>query len=459
MVQLLQLWSRASKNGPYVRPWGLAAPVLVLVVCLPLLRPLRSVEMSANERARLATVQSIVEYRSLAVNQSVFYPPATEEPPEGFFRGEDGQIYSTQAPTMALLLAGPYWVMHRAGMRFDTNQAVAAYLLTLIGVTLPVALAGALVYRMGRLFELHRPWRALLAFSTVFASGLVSYATVLNSHAPAAALVLGAAAAVYHGALSGRSGHGFAWLTLGGLLAGLASVTDMGAIAFLMLLIGVIFAMNWAAAMKVAGIGWYILGALPPIALHVVLTLQVTGDVRPGFLHTESGLATFARQASGEYFDDGFEEERTSLTGLVARHLIEGLLGPRGLLTHFPVLVFGVGGIGSIVARHWPRPTRVLAAVSMIGAAMIIGAYCLLKADWHQPMFSVRYFIVFMPLLVYWCGAFLRRSHTMAVWIGAGGLLGFSVLASLIGATSPFVSSGHGEYTVYAAIRALILGS
>src|SRR5918998_432817 len=105
----------------WVRPWALSAPILVLVIALPLLRPLRypvpQYRISDEEAARLATIQAIVEH-----------------------------------------------------------------------VTIPAACAAGLVYRMGRLFDLRRPWRAALAAAAVLATGLISYATVLNPHVPAATL-------------------------------------------------------------------------------------------------------------------------------------------------------------------------------------------------------------------------------------------------------------------------------
>ena len=77
---------------------------------------------------------------------------------------------------MALLLSGPYWLMHHNGLSFVRDSSVAIFWLTLIGVTIPVSIAGGLVYRMSKTFELKRPLRALLAIGVVLGSGLISYA-------------------------------------------------------------------------------------------------------------------------------------------------------------------------------------------------------------------------------------------------------------------------------------------
>ena len=66
-------------------------------------------------------------------------------------------MFSAQPPTLAVLLSGPYWVMRALGLTFATNPSLVEYLLTMLGVTLPVALAAGFVHHMGRLFELADP--------------------------------------------------------------------------------------------------------------------------------------------------------------------------------------------------------------------------------------------------------------------------------------------------------------
>src|SRR5688572_32856638 len=76
MVDTLRLWYRSREDGRVVRPWGLVAPVLVLVVCLPLLRPLiQPTSLSSNEAARLATDEAIVEQGTLSINDTSFDLP------------------------------------------------------------------------------------------------------------------------------------------------------------------------------------------------------------------------------------------------------------------------------------------------------------------------------------------------------------------------------------------------
>jgi len=89
-------------EGRHVRPWALSAPIVVLLICLPMLRPLRQPDprmMSDDEQARLATVQAIVEQHTLAIEATSF--PATHD------RIAVGpHIYSNQPPIWRFCSAG-----------------------------------------------------------------------------------------------------------------------------------------------------------------------------------------------------------------------------------------------------------------------------------------------------------------------------------------------------------------
>lgn len=458
MLEALRRWYRGSPETPYVRPWGLSAPIAVLIVCLPLLRPLWEdpTQQSDNERARLATVAAIVERKSLAIDGAQLRNIRERIClPDGNPDKSAHRSYSAQPPVLAACLAIPYWLLHRLGFTFEHNYAVTTYLLTLLGSTLPVAVAAGIVYRLGRLFELHRLWRALLAFASVFGSGLISYATVINAHAPAAALMLAACGSFYHAAIARNRGEGHSWLALAGFAAALAAVIDLGSLAFMVLLILVILAMRWSPTARVGGILWYLLGALPPLALHAALTVPITGDLLPGFLHPELRPITAVADPPPAPPDAEDEEAPAGPTAMerALLRLLDGTLGPHGLLSHFPLVLLGIGGIGVVLHRHWPFATKMLAVVTLASALIVALAYAILGADWDQPMFATRWYVPFLPMIVFWTGAWLRQGHHPAAWTAAGLLLGFSVLVSMLGATAPFVRARHGEHTAYAAAR------
>src|SRR4051794_39193629 len=90
-----------DRHGRLVRPWALLGPLVVLVISLPLLRPLRHPDprtISDEELARLATVQAMVERHTLAIDKTDFAATRLQ------VERDDGRHYSDQPPVLAALL-------------------------------------------------------------------------------------------------------------------------------------------------------------------------------------------------------------------------------------------------------------------------------------------------------------------------------------------------------------------
>ncbi|MGB7158513.1 MAG: hypothetical protein WBD40_10640 [Tepidisphaeraceae bacterium] len=462
---------RRYLTKPHVRPWALSSPVLVLIICLPLLRPLRHPDpggVSTDEIVRLATVQAIVEHHTLALDDTLKRSPG--QTISGY---HDGRRYSDQPPVMAVLLSGSYWAMHQRGLTIDENPILVPYLLTIIAVTLPVAGAAGLVYRMGRLFELKRPIRAALGAAVVLGSGLLSYGVVLNAHAPAAVLVMCSAACFVHLAISKRPVSSV-WLIVAGFCAALAATLEPAAAVFAVLLAFVPLAMRWRPTMRIGGALLYCIGATAPLVLHAVLTVPITGDFLPGMFHPELAEANDDRYAAAPDFvaagspddavtgaeDDFAQGAQQSSWWTELWHdtlrVIGALVGTHGLFSHFPVLILGLAGVGAIMHRHWPTATKVMAAATVAGASFVIITFATATPAHTGSMFAARWFVVFLPLLLFWSGVWVRRQHHAVTWSVAGILLAFSVAVTLIGATNPFPREGYDRYTAAQALQELL---
>jgi hypothetical protein len=129
------------------------------------------------------------------------------------------------------------------------------------------------------------------------------------------------------------------------------------------------------------------------------------------------------------------------------------LVGSHGIFSHFPVIVFGLIGIGSIVRRHWPATTKALAAITAASGLIIVLGWTSAEPDGRSAMFANRWFIVFLPLTLFWAGAWLRRRHSLTGYSIAAALLGISVTISIIGAADPMPRAGYSGYTALAALR------
>jgi hypothetical protein len=453
---------RAYARRKHVRPWALAGPIIVLLICLPILRPLRHPlvsQMSDDELARWATVQALVEQQSFAIDQTQFAKPLHSRKVKV---AED--FYSDQPPVLALLLSGPYWLIRKCGLNFSNNPDLVEYLLTLLAVTVPVAASAGLLYRMGRLFELRRPWRMSLALAVVLGSGLVSYATVLNPYAPAAALVLAAAAIFVQVTLVSTPLRSGGYLASAGLFASLAAAIDPAAVVFTILFIAVIIAMRWRWSVRIAGILMYAIGVVPPVLLHLSLSVPITGDWRLGLAqlpreiiygHRAPIIATPAKSIDTD--EDLLSAPPTyfQMAQAYIARLFGAFLGNHGLLTHFPILIVGGIGIVSVLRRHWPPTTKTLAVVTVAAGSIVLLRYVALPIDWRWAMFAVRWYVIFLPMVLFWAGAWLRKPHHPVAWSVVGVLLAFSITVALIGATNPMPRDGYDRYTAAAALHKL----
>jgi hypothetical protein len=468
-----------TRKRPFVRPWALATPIAVLLVCLPMLRPLRQPgRASDDEQLRLATIAALVQHRTdpsslaerLAVNTRLFILPS-------HVISVDQRIYSDQPPMLAFLLSGPALILDWLGYPLRENSVLAPYLLTLLGATLPVAAAAGLVYRMGRIFELRRQWRTALAAAVVFGTGLISYAVVLNPHVPAAVLVLASAACLIHLAASPNPSRGGAWLILAGFFAALAATIDFSAIVFLILLLVAVPAMRLPTALRIGGMILYLFGATPPILLYATLTIPLTGNLLPGSMHPELAVhrrtvveepaidaASDIAVANSPTADDDMDPNPPppSVWQKIERgftSFVGTLLGEHGLFVHFPVVILGFAGMFAVMHRHWPSTTKILAADSAVAAIFGVIVFCATRYGSANADFANRWLIVFLPFLLFWAGAWLRRPHTAPIWSLAAILLTFSVLVSLIGATDPMPVGGYSKYTAVSALRDLFKSS
>jgi len=443
--------------GPAVRPWALAAPIVVLLICLPLLRPLRHSQPATEEALCLATIQSLLDRHTLSLSPAAIGDLIDSD---GLVR-INGRYYANQPPTMAVLLTGPTWIIRKMGWDLRTDPEAVAYALTLLAVTLPVAGAAGLLYRMSRLFELNRRWRVLLAMTCIAGSGLLSYAVVLNAQAPAAALLIAAAACLIHVEASQRPRRAAGWIVLAGFCAALAMALDLIAALIAVPLLLVIITTRFSLRFRLGGVLLLVLGALPMLGLHAAFNIRVTGDLLPLPLHRELSNRLIAPRTDAPLPEEDADDviARSSAWSsfiFTCDWLTTALVGSHGLLSHFPILLLGVGGVGAVMHRHWPAPVKVLAGISLASATAAMILFCWIKRDWQDANFAISWFVPLLPLLLFWTGAWARRTHGQAAWIFAGVLLAWSVLVALIGTTNPVPREGYDGYTAGEALIRLV---
>src|SRR5690242_3038097 len=111
--------ARRFISRPFVRPWALCAPIIILLISIPMLRPLHLTDMSLlsdDEQSRLATVQAIVEQHSLAIENTDFRETRAKIVSKADAGKLPLHVYSNQPPMLSALLSGPYWVLNKMGI-------------------------------------------------------------------------------------------------------------------------------------------------------------------------------------------------------------------------------------------------------------------------------------------------------------------------------------------------------
>ena len=442
--QLLAIFLRRK-----FRPWALLTPILVLLVALPLLRPLRSPGGAAPAEAMLLDT-----VRSLSTRGSLALDPIKWANQPGTVRASNGRVYPDRPPTFAVLLAGPAWAMRKAGLKFDNDESLVAYLLTLIGTTIPVAVGASVFYRMGRLFELSRPQRAVLASLVAFGSGWISYATVLNPHAPAAAALMCACACLLWLAAAKRSIQALPICLLSGLLCATAAATSPWTLPLVLPLPLVLFAMQIPKRQKVVGFLLMTIGAAPLAWTHVAWSLDAYGSVlAPGSVSVVTEIVrpdAAAVAATSDGFDDA---EAAGRTRLAIDSLFTVTLGSHGLLSHFPLAIVGLVGLSLVLRKHWPMHAKMLAGITLAGGLVVVALVALRPSGVGGWMFAVVWFVAFAPLLTFWSGAVMRRDLTSRQWWAVAGACVASVVVSLAGALDPLPRRPYTQHTAIGAIE------
>ncbi|HEV7921339.1 MAG TPA: hypothetical protein VGR02_11180 [Thermoanaerobaculia bacterium] len=131
-----------------------------------------------NQNSQLDLTRAIVEQHSFAIDA---YAANT-----GDVSMHGGRVFSNKSPGLSLLGAIPYALIHP----FVADDAIAAWLVTLLTVVPFGALIPALLYLEGRRRGLMPLWCAAVALTIAFATQLFPYSTFFILHAPSGALML-----------------------------------------------------------------------------------------------------------------------------------------------------------------------------------------------------------------------------------------------------------------------------
>jgi hypothetical protein len=380
-----------------------------------------------NDGSRLATVECLVDYHTLAIDRSIFVhvPPCDssatlcpypDDEPALLLHGTGDKLliqehfYSDKSPVPALLMAGLYQAWQWCtGATARQRPDSFCYWMTLGSSGLAYVLAVYCIYQLGGPLRLKLPLRLGLTASFALATVALPYVRHVNNHI----LLLGVAAALFLGLARfaeemtmGRAPGRKLLLGLG-CLAGLGYSIDLGAGPALLVCTLVVVAFRCPRPGPLCA---FALTALPWLVLHHVVNYRVGGTFKPA-------------NAVPEYFEwPGCTFNPQNMTGSwlhagVADFLVYAaalLLGKRGFLGHNLPLLLALPALAVLLRRRRAEWPELLAAGAWSAGTWLL--YALTSNNSSGQCCSIRWFVPLLAPCYYVLAIFLRESGRLR-WV------------------------------------------
>lgn len=378
------------------------------------------------ENSRLATVYSLTKYGTWQIDR-----PADEKPIP-FEQGTidkvviNGHLLSSKPPMLALWMTGEYLFLNHA---FDwdldddnsLDKIVRFMTLTIVGGS--YVLIGVFFAKTQRLFKTDPLTRALLLFCVLFCTQLWGYATHLNNHVPATAMLM---MALYFaiGIIKNRR-HARLWrFAAFGLAGGLVPTLDMPATIFVAFA-GLYLLFRFPVkTLFVAGVF-----AALPLLVHAVAMWNATGSLLPVQMRDDVYLSEGSYWRNPQGIDALNEPKGT--------YLFHMTLGRCGLFSLYPVLLGGMAAaLRALVKPRMPNRDMILAGAT--GFAILTAYYVFKTNNYGGEAYGFRWYIVAMPILLLMSESVFETMRARWKWIFAGFMIGISFYSALECAKNPW---------------------
>lgn len=376
---------------------------------------------SWNDASRMATIQSIVEDRSFAIDQSIFIGTGDKYYYNGHF-------FSDKPPLLAISAVPVYFILHSLGFSFESHAGLVYYLITLVTIGLLSALSMSFFRRiLIRFFNIPETWADFVTVVCGTATLVFVYSLVFNNHMASSALIL---IGFYYLLEFVREG-GPKNILISALMLTLAGSIDITCFLF-PLAAGILFMReSWRAGL--------IFGAacLPVFFLYLFFNHYTSGSILPPSLNLE--LWNY----SGSQFDS------ENLSGLSGHESLKDLgwyafqliLGDRGLISLSPVLVFAVAGLVVFLKKFRSFDYRIEYALMVLACLLFVLSYIFRSTNYSGRAFGVRWFVSIIPVLClsvsFLRSWFIKSAFSRGIFIF---ILGISILLTLSGSYSPFAA-------------------
>ncbi len=410
---------------------------------------------SWNDQARIATVESLAERGTLAIEHSKW----------GWITGDKALLrehfYSTKPPLLSAVGAAGYIILRESfrlatghELTYRSNEDVIYPWVTLTTSGLAFALLLVFFYRALHLVEISPRARWWVFWALAIGSLYPAYSTIFNNHTVAGS---GVFIAFYY-VLRHRLGGTVKWWEwiIGGLFVAFAGVNDFtGALPFVGLFFVVLalhdavesglwpakanqrgLATIWVIAASAIALGMvlkigprgtaillfspiviallvsialafrrrpasflFLIGILLPVVAHLFLNSRVTGNWLPTYIQSDVYIAV----PPGYFGEVVSPEEAGVLFWARWKYIGTALFGIRGIFIYTPTLLIGLWfAVRAIFTRGDPLRSEAVATILAVLAGWG-GVLLFASPNFGGTSFGFRYALTATPLLIFFC--------------------------------------------------------
>lgn len=383
-----------------------------------------------NDASRMATVESIVERGTLAIDDTTFHTM------DKVFI--DGHFYSDKPATPQLFGAVVYAPLKAMGLELRPGWNLAYYLITLLTVKLLWWLSLLAFYKALAYTELVSSRRLWITAALGVGTLALTWSATFNSHSWAASwMTIG-----FLFFLRARRGERTARdIFVAGVAFGLAGGADVATLA-----LPAVFGCYQLFDRRLRRSLWaYLLGLVLALAPWLATNLAISGSVVPVQLVAEY----FLFPDSPWTIDELTGAQRNSGSFLVTYSF--GLLfGGRGFLLYNPLALVAI----PMMVREFVRRRRF--AVEALAAASATVVMFVFYALWSNNLsgaaYSIRWFVPLLPLWLFFLYPLLagRGWWRMTLFLA---LFACGAAVAVIGVINPWPWQRHGPVPLLVNLR------
>jgi hypothetical protein len=364
---------------------------------------------SWNDGSRLAAIESLVDYHTWAIDDSMFVrgtarPDVAKPYPPGDLALQKsgtqdkmwirGHFYSDKSPVPNLCLAIVYrGIQLASGLIARDHAHRFCYLITLVSSGLAYVISVYCIDRLGAVCGLRPSTRGLVTLSFALGTIALPYARYLNSH-----ILLLAVCSLVMLLISNEQRFSITNLISIGLLIGIGYTLD---VAIGSVLVAGVVALIAARERRWKPVFIALGAAFPWFALHHALNYTIAGTFLPANANPE-----FFRWPGSPFDADTLTGGwHHASVGKFIGYALDLLAGHRGFFWHnLPVLLVVPGAIW-LLWRHIPEMSHVSFAVAISAFSWLIysvasnnhaGQCCSVR--WFVPLLAPGYYVLVLLL-------------------------------------------------------------